>query len=453
MRPHVAEFVRNTLLGYRKCIYDTDGEQLSILEVGSYQASEGPQVRDIVLEVFPHCSFVGLDMREGPGVDAVADIQSLKSIQAAEEGGLRLECFDIVISVDTLEHTSKPFQAVENMISLLAEDGMLVLAAPFAFQIHEHPSDYFRYTQEGLRAVLDDDVDMTVQTWQDPQGEYPHTVYAVAQLCDTATHEPLQVDESFLKNQQTVLPNDPSKSVVVASFDSPKQRELFMEKARCENASELFHHELYNSGVWQFRTHYQGYQVCKNPMDLWSYQELLFLHRPDLVIETGTAYGGSALYLAKCMEMWGGKVISIDIADSPLPKPVHPAVTCLRGSSVDEKIVQQVRDEIERRSWISDLDTLVKQPPTVMVILDSDHSKQHVAQELELYSPLVSKDSYLVVEDTNIGGHPVASSFGPGPFEAVEDFLSANDKGKSFTHDKEWLKHGVSWNTWLKRLT
>jgi cephalosporin hydroxylase len=78
-----------------------------------------------------------------------------------------------------------------------------------------------------------------------------------------------------------------------------------------------------------------------------------------------------------------------------------------------------------------------------MVILDSDHSQAHVAKELELFAPLVSVGQYLVVEDSNINGHPVYPSFGPGPYEAIEQFLRQN---VSFSPDKSREKFLVSWN-------
>jgi cephalosporin hydroxylase len=153
-----------------------------------------------------------------------------------------------------------------------------------------------------------------------------------------------------------------------------------------------------------------GHLLLKCPLDLWMYQELLVKTRPDFVVETGTWAGGSALYLAMLFDLIGhGKLITIDIeAKSDLPQ--HPRITYITGSSVEDRVTANVR------ATVGD--------DRVMVILDSDHNADHVYDEMVAYSPLVKKGDYLIVEDTNINGHPAIPAFGPGPMEAVDKFLS-----------------------------
>ncbi|MGZ4438904.1 MAG: CmcI family methyltransferase, partial [Gaiellaceae bacterium] len=139
-------------------------------------------------------------------------------------------------------------------------------------------------------------------------------------------------------------------------------------------------------------------------------QELLVATRPDVVIETGTSDGGSALFLASVFDLLGsGKVITIDIEERP-GRPAHPRIEYVLGSSTDPELAAGVLDSIPEAA-------------RVMVVLDSDHARDHVRAEVELYSPRVSPGCYLVVEDTNINGKPVYPSFGPGPAEAVAEFL------------------------------
>jgi cephalosporin hydroxylase len=167
------------------------------------------------------------------------------------------------------------------------------------------------------------------------------------------------------------------------------------------------------------------------------YQELICDLRPDLIVETGTFEGASAFYFATLLDLLGdGEIITIDITEQP-GRPVHPRITYVAGSSTDDDVVAMVRARGRHK-------------PTVMVILDSDHTAPHVRRELELYSPLVTPGSYLVVEDTNVNGHPVFPEFGPGPMEAVVDFLAATDE---FEVDQDMERHLVSFNPngWLRR--
>ena len=147
------------------------------------------------------------------------------------------------------------------------------------------------------------------------------------------------------------------------------------------------------------------------PLDLWVYQEILHELRPRFIVECGTAAGGSALFLASVCELLGvGEVVTVDIEERP-GRPAHDRITYLRGSSVAEDVVGRVKG-------------LVRDAAPVLVILDSDHSREHVLRELRLYGEIVTPGSYLIVEDTNVNGHPVSELHGPGPMEAVEQFLS-----------------------------
>jgi cephalosporin hydroxylase len=176
-------------------------------------------------------------------------------------------------------------------------------------------------------------------------------------------------------------------------------------------------HELYYYGhpfgkTWN-NTYWLGVRTLKCPLDLWVYQEMIFEQRPDLIVECGTASGGSALFLASMFDLVGsGEIITIDIEPNPA-RPTHPRITYITGSSVDTGIVDKVTAAAAGKQ-------------KVMVILDSDHSHGHVLKEMRAYHKLVTSGSYMVVEDTNINGHPVLPAFGPGPMEAVDDFMKEN---------------------------
>lgn len=154
-----------------------------------------------------------------------------------------------------------------------------------------------------------------------------------------------------------------------------------------------------------------GHTTLKYPTDLWAYQEMITAIRPAAVLETGTYKGGSALYLATVLDALGaGKVVSVDVM--PMEGlPEHPRITYITGSSIDCEVVDRVRGEIGTAR-------------PVLVILDADHHRDHVLGELRAYADLVDPGSYLVVEDTCVNGQPILPDFGPGPGEAVAQFLS-----------------------------
>lgn len=193
---------------------------------------------------------------------------------------------------------------------------------------------------------------------------------------------------------------------------------LYITRSEEQDIITSFHQLYYDSAdvnkTWS-ETYWMGTKIWKCPLDLWLYQEILYKLKPDLIIETGTAYGGSASYLASiCDLLDNGRIITIDVEPNP-DRPQHKRITYVTGSSVDKDIYASVKEAVSS----------VK---TVLVILDSDHHKNHVLEEMALYGPLVTKGSYLIVEDTNMNGHPVYHDFGPGPKEAVEDFLKTDNQ-------------------------
>jgi cephalosporin hydroxylase len=163
------------------------------------------------------------------------------------------------------------------------------------------------------------------------------------------------------------------------------------------------------------RGSWRGVRAVKYPTDLLLYAEIMFDQRIDLVVETGTRYGGSALFLAdvcKCNNH--GKVATIEI-NQEYETPKHLRLVALKGSSTDPEIVQQV---------------FALKKETALVILDSDHSPAHVEAELNAYAPLVHVGGYIVVEDLHQ----------EGAARVVDRFLKLN---KNFVRDINIEKYGI----------
>ena len=188
------------------------------------------------------------------------------------------------------------------------------------------------------------------------------------------------------------------------------------------------HDVFYESDAWTKAT-WLGAQALKNPLDLWVYQEILHETRPELIVETGTYRGGSALFLASMCDLLGvGEIVSIDIEPVREDYPEHPRVTYLGGrSSTDPEVVSEIRARAAGRP--------------ILVVLDSDHSQAHVEAELAAYAPVVPVGCYLIVEDSNIG--QIRKDLLPGPLQAVEVFLGRTDE---FVVDREREKFLITFN-------
>ena len=197
------------------------------------------------------------------------------------------------------------------------------------------------------------------------------------------------------------------------------------------------HNVIYESDAWT-KAEWLGTQALKNPLDLWIYQEIIAETRPDVIIETGTWRGGSALYMASICDLLGaGEIVSIDIAPMRDDYPQHPRITYLAGrSSTDPELVAEMRARLDGKR--------------TLVILDSDHSQAHVEAELAVYGLLVPVGCYLIVEDSNIG--QIRKDLMPGPLEAIEAFLAQTDE---FVIDREREKFLITFNPsgYLRRVS
>lgn len=180
---------------------------------------------------------------------------------------------------------------------------------------------------------------------------------------------------------------------------------------------------------------WMGRPIIQYPQDILAVQEIIWQVKPDLIIETGIAHGGSLIFYASMLELIGGEgqILGIDVDIRQHNRveiekhPMFKRIIMIEGSSIDSEIAKQVYDFAQGKS-------------KVLVVLDSNHTHDHVLKELELYSPLVTKDSYLVVFDTVVEDMPEDffpdRPWGKGnnPKTAVWEFLKNNDR---FQIDKD----------------
>ncbi|HUT23515.1 MAG TPA: cephalosporin hydroxylase family protein [Sumerlaeia bacterium] len=186
---------------------------------------------------------------------------------------------------------------------------------------------------------------------------------------------------------------------------------------------------------YSFSFSWLGSPIIQVPQDMAAIQEIIWRVRPDLIVETGIAHGGSLIFSSSMLEILGGdgQVLGVDIDirehnRAEIEKhPMFKRITMIEGSSVDDAVVKQVR-------------SVAKGKKRVLVFLDSNHTHKHVLRELQLYSPLVKRGGYLVVFDTVVEDMPDELwrdrpwGKGDNPKTAVREFLRTNDR---FEIDKE----------------
>ncbi len=182
-----------------------------------------------------------------------------------------------------------------------------------------------------------------------------------------------------------------------------------------EPVPEQYHSWYYDRLVWTHTT-YLGVPCLKSVSDMWNYQEILAERKPSLVIEFGTFKGGSALFFATMLKLISphSRVLTVDVRQDLVNEAArkNPDIEFMEASSTSPEAAHRIRE------------LRLAYPGNGFFIVDSDHSKDHVFQELLQLRQVTQPGDYIVVEDGSLNGHPVFPTFGPGPYEALEDYFA-----------------------------
>lgn len=213
-----------------------------------------------------------------------------------------------------------------------------------------------------------------------------------------------------------------SQTLFVAHADGTTESMSLYDHEALQYISYLFMKTSWNC-QFTYNFSWLGRPIIQLPEDMLMLQELIYRVRPDVLIETGIAHGGSAVYYASLFEIMGkGRVISIDVEIRPHNRKAldqHPMIKRI-------KLIERSSTEPET---LAEVRALLKPNETVMVVLDSNHTRAHVLRELEMYAPLVTPGSYIVATDGNMvdlfdvpRGKPEWLT--DNPKSAVHDFLA-----------------------------
>ncbi|MFZ1530377.1 MAG: cephalosporin hydroxylase family protein [Ferruginibacter sp.] len=217
-------------------------------------------------------------------------------------------------------------------------------------------------------------------------------------------------------------------------------------------ASGFLTHSIRTQYSYNFK--WLGRPVIQYPQDMIAMQEIIWDLKPDLIIETGIAHGGSLIFYASLFELIGhGEILGIDIdirkhnREAIEEHPMYKRITMIQGSSISEETVEMVK-------------TYVKGKEKVLIVLDSNHTHAHVLDELNYYAHLVTVGSYIVVFDTVVENLPEDSvpgikrpwGLGNNPMTAVDKFLESNKQFEIDSTIDSKLLISVAPRGYLKRL-
>lgn len=206
----------------------------------------------------------------------------------------------------------------------------------------------------------------------------------------------------------------------------------YKENKLLQKINQEFIHEA-TRVKYTYNFNWLGRPIFQSPSDLEVFQEIIWEYEPDLIIETGIARGGSLVFFASMMvlleysgKIESGDVLGIDIEirehnkEAILEHPMNKKITMFQGSSIDDVIVTKVKE-------------FAKNKKKVLVVLDSNHTHDHVLAELKAYAPLISKEGYCIVCDTGIENTDDLIEDRPwgkgnSPMSAVFEYLKSNDE-------------------------
>jgi cephalosporin hydroxylase len=393
--------------------------KLNILDIGSYDVngSYKPLLQQ------PNWHYTGVDLTAGPNVDLVLASPYRLPLPDAS--------VDLIVSGQAFEHIEFFWLTWMEMVRVLKPNGMIFLLVPSRGPEHRYPVDCWRFYPDSCRALASYGKLTMVEASTDWE---PHSDAGSALWGDTVGvfRKPRT---SLVPADAALYPNELSSAPISAPTSVP-----ITEAPRLETSLDLplekvlpyLQHKIVEQST------YFGVPTLKSPLDFWVYQEIIFAHRPDVIVEIGCRFGGSALALAHlCDSLGHGRIISLDVSlsDVAAETHAHPRITLIEGDACAN--FPQVRQ-------------LIGKDERVLVIEDSSHTYENTLEVLRTYQGLVKEGDYFIVEDS-ICHHGLDVGPQPGPYEAIESFTQENS---DFMIDRSKEAYLITWNPkgYLKRI-